>query len=133
MTARSVTQWLLIGTGIIWLIWDIIAAANGKSGDTISELITWYASTKPFIAGGFGILCGHFFIPGPVKRRSVIALVVYGLLTVAAGLLGRASSEMATLNADIIWLYFIGGLAVGGIFWAQDHKKIAEEQNAGDN
>lgn len=66
---NEITMWLLIVTGLVWLIWDIalyLKMYNNPKVSTISVMITkfsWYSPALPFVVG---VLMGHWFWPSGV-------------------------------------------------------------------
>jgi hypothetical protein len=52
--------WVLVGLVVALTAYDIYAVTNGKSGDTISEVIRWL-SQRPIVPFLFGLICGHLF------------------------------------------------------------------------
>jgi hypothetical protein len=61
MDTRTITGWIVFFTIVVLVIFDAFMVANGKPGDTISEVITEAAHRWPVIAFAFGLLCGHLF------------------------------------------------------------------------
>ena len=58
---KNITICILVGTAIVLALWDVFAAAQPVSGDTISEVI-WAVSAKhPIIPMAIGVICGHLF------------------------------------------------------------------------
>jgi len=62
----STSGMIIIATGLIWLLWDVVA----YFGDfpTLSREITnfsYYSPLAPFV---IGFLCGHWFFPVKVDK-----------------------------------------------------------------
>ena len=64
MSLNDVTTWVLIGTALVWLIYDVFLYLKRQSDpkvSTISIMITgfsWYSPALPLVAG---ILIGHWW------------------------------------------------------------------------
>jgi hypothetical protein len=111
------TNILLIFTGIIWLVIDIIIAINQQWTSTISYRL-WSASDDfLFIPYGFGVLMSHFFAPNYFKKiaellRRIIWISVSSMMFI-----------YAVCNLYLYpghkFIYFIIGLGVG-LLWVQD-------------
>ena len=52
--------YLLLAGVVLLFGYEFWAAANGKPGDTISEIV-WRASKRPILPFAFGLLMGHLF------------------------------------------------------------------------
>lgn len=63
MTAKSVTVALILAAIVILGGWNIYAAANAQSGDTISEIVLSASLRRPIIPFVVGVVCGHLFWP----------------------------------------------------------------------
>jgi len=60
---KKVTIAVIVGTILAVSAYDVIPAANQKSGDTISEVLLKAARFAPVVAVAWGILTGHLFWP----------------------------------------------------------------------
>lgn len=57
----TTTWWIVVGTAVLWILWDIYAYNRWGNAATESVLIDyWTTKFKPvlFLAG---FLCGHLF------------------------------------------------------------------------
>jgi hypothetical protein len=61
-------MWILFAVTIALIAWDVHVATNAVRGDTISELILFWAHQHPTLPFAFGILMGHLFWP-QIERR----------------------------------------------------------------
>ena len=56
---------IFVTTLIVWLGYELVAATNGRPGDTISEIVWGLVRSKPFAATllvlAIGVLLGHLF------------------------------------------------------------------------
>lgn len=60
---RKATVWIIIGTVVALILWDIFVAVEPEDGDTISEVVLGWARRSPAIPFAVGFLCGHLFWP----------------------------------------------------------------------
>lgn len=63
MSKLEITAGIMIGSMLLWLIWDIIVAVTKPRGDTISEVTLSFWARRPYILFMAGYLCGHLFWP----------------------------------------------------------------------
>lgn len=61
MDAKQITGIVMIVGIVGWIAWDIVVAANGIPGDTISEITMGIAQAAPIIPLAVGVICGHLF------------------------------------------------------------------------
>jgi hypothetical protein len=54
------TWWLIVGTAVIWIVYDILMYLEYGNKATESVLIDKWARIKPFLFLA-GFLCGHLF------------------------------------------------------------------------
>ena len=58
---KNITICILVVGAITLALWDVFAAAQPVSGDTISEVV-WAVSAKhPIIPFALGVVMGHLF------------------------------------------------------------------------
>lgn len=62
INSRIATGLLLVGTGLVWLIYDLFAFAMFPEA-TISIVITDFSYYSPALPFVFGVLIDHWFIP----------------------------------------------------------------------
>jgi hypothetical protein len=56
------TTVIIIWVAIVALIaWDLFMVANGKPGDTISEVMLQQAQRHPILAFAMGVVAGHLY------------------------------------------------------------------------
>ena len=121
MDLRSYTVVGLLVVLAIVLFWDIVVATNRARGDTISEVVLFYARSSFSLPFGWGLLAGHFFWPGErwlasssgfwtTMVISLAVLLVDGLTSFEPWLLRRYPIVMA-----------VPGLLIGHFLWAQGH------------
>ena len=60
---KLVSQFMLVATLIIWLLWDIVAYSQGGQGATLSVIITDFYYYSPSLGLFAGILIDHWFLP----------------------------------------------------------------------
>jgi len=58
MNPQTITQWLIIGTVAVWIVWDVIAYQWGGTPATISA---WWWKAERWQVFLAGVLCGHLF------------------------------------------------------------------------
>lgn len=120
---RKITKILLVVVAVVLIVYDFIPFSDSTPGDTISEVVMYYAMrlfTLPFV---FGALCGHFFWawdghhPKPLVLLPALAVLI-GLDTVthvfSIGLLLTAQAY------PILW--FVPGVFFGHFFWPQQQE-----------
>jgi hypothetical protein len=56
------TLFVMIGTALLLIAYDIFVAVNGVSGDTISEVFL-FLSAHPALPFAWGVLAGHLCWP----------------------------------------------------------------------
>jgi len=115
---RKITKALLLITAITWIVWDFVPFFDPTPGDTISEVICYYALrciTLPFV---FGVLVGHFFMPVSENAeqypKSLITLLV---LTIGIDILIYKINMIGVFHYPIIWV--LTGIGVGAALWQQ--------------
>ncbi len=68
---KTATRILLIGTVVVWAVYDVLAIRLGGVEATISYQIQWVTNQwwGASIVFAFGYLCGHLFAQSrPVER-----------------------------------------------------------------
>jgi hypothetical protein len=55
----TITTWIMLGTAIVWLVWDVYLYAYDK--ETISQKMYKASKITMVIPFMFGVLCGHWF------------------------------------------------------------------------
>ena len=110
---EAISKILVIVTGIIWAVYDILPFMTKKRGDTISEVIAVWGSKFLTLPLAFGTLMGHFFWvnPGAVPSPTVLASLL--LSSIAYDIINARTSE--TKIPAIIPLLI--GIPIGHYFW----------------
>jgi hypothetical protein len=63
MNWRKVTKILLVTVAVVLIVYDFFPFFAKERGDTISEVILYYALRCFSLPYTFGVLAGHFFLP----------------------------------------------------------------------
>jgi len=120
MRYRDISKWLLVATAVVWAAYDFLPFFDPSKGDTISEVIAYYAVRVSFIPYAFGVLCGHFFWtrdgrhPRPQFLIPISASVT--MLDVVAHVFGV---EFLRLLQEYPMAFFAFGIPIGTMFWPQ--------------
>lgn len=64
MTGDRITEWVLVGTALLWLAWEGVIVWKRKQGErwkTISMVLQRRAYEFSIIPWSFGVLCGHWW------------------------------------------------------------------------
>jgi hypothetical protein len=78
---EKITNSIIVITGIIWLLWDIVIAITGN--ETISEkLHRWAKDCSATIPFSFGFLCGHWFFKEPGHLTIWTYLIILSTFTI---------------------------------------------------
>lgn len=113
------TKWFLLISGIIWLVYDIIMAANGKKGDTISEVTLFYSFKNSFIPFAVGYLAGHLFWPRKKEELNIFISIGLGIVL---GIITFFINRLSGISFyPIIWMTV--GIPLGHFIWWQEIKK----------
>ena len=120
MDWRKVTKWILAITAFVWIVYDFIPFFDPAHGDTISEVMLYYALrlfTLPLV---FGALCGHFFWPrdGSYPKPKVLIPVLVGVIVLDVIAYRFDIGFLKYLQTFPFVLFFVG-FPVGVIFWPQ--------------
>lgn len=67
--SRKITIGILVVITVLLIAWDIVVAANARSGDTISEVTLGFAMRHPVLPFAIGVICGHLFWPQRLTRK----------------------------------------------------------------
>lgn len=121
------THWLsfitIVAVTVYIILTDIPLALNKVQGDTYSERIKALAQAHMLVPAFAGVVCGHWFWPGPMWLTgwgSAFVLALCVILLVA----GDVANSYATLpfidhlekNPQLVFMFFFG---VGHIAWSQ--------------
>ena len=123
MNWRKVTKILLVVVASVLILYDFIPFMDQERGDTISEVILFYAMRSFTLPVVFGVLCGHFFwaweghYPKPKILVSGLAFVV--LLDVLSHVFDIGLLRFAQ-TYPILW--FVPGIPLGHFFWPQQRE-----------
>ena len=128
MEWRHITMALVVGTLIIWLVYDIFVASNKKLGDTESEVIRDY-TVYPVIPAAMGAVLGHWTILGyRIIDNSfsglLILLGIGSVLILWSALAKNGKGGQSLINAHKYaekrpYIPTIIGYALGGLLWGQ--------------
>lgn len=117
---RPVTKVLLLVTAVVWAAYDVIPFLNPDRGDTISEVILYYAMRSFFLPYAFGVLCGHFFFPRDPAIQRPKVLIPLSLAVVAYDVVAHV------FNVDVMlcpqaypFIPFLVGIPIGVLLWPQ--------------
>jgi len=116
---RKITKILLVVVAAVLIIYDFFPFFSGKRGDTISEVIQYYALhcfTLPFV---FGTLMAHFFWPRNGTIRPKVLLSLLGL-SICLDVLSYTLDIGVLLKAHAYpMIAFCVGIPVGVLFWPE--------------
>lgn len=113
----NITKWVLWGTAIVWIIWDVVISGKGH---TESQMIAEFARkfvTAPFV---FGILMGHWFFNRKTARYELWPVFV-GLIVLVGLFDGVWHWTMHESRAWYRWpgIWLVLGIPVGSFFFPQ--------------
>lgn len=117
---------------ISYIIWDIFLATNAVKGDTISEVVLFYAKRSLFLPTTLGVLLGHFFwpiynnhlhnrLPGWAIVTILVTLGLFGIGFDIMNALRGLSNGSAFLTFLLKWPIILAlfGILVGHFVWGQ--------------
>ena len=114
------TTYLLIATGAIWALYDLIPAFAKAKGDTISEVLKNGAYRLWMIPLYFGVLGGHFFW----NRQSYMGDTKYYILgcfvLITIGLNIWSIKVGYTPTRFIVSILPVIGYVIGHLIWTQN-------------
>lgn len=123
MEWRKVTKVLLVTVSAILILYDFIPFTDQARGDTISEVVMYYALRLFTLPIAFGTLCGHFFWPWeghyPKPKVLLSALAVVLILDVVAHVFSLPFLQEAQ-TYPIVW--FFPAVPFGHFFWPQQRE-----------
>lgn len=123
MNWRRVTKWILVLTAVVWAVYDFIPFFNPTRGDTISEVMLYYALRLFSLPFAFGVLCGHFFFPRDGVRPRPLPLVLGVLLVIGLDVLAYATESTVSTALQHLQTYpfiaLVVGIPHGVLFWPQ--------------
>jgi hypothetical protein len=120
---KKLTKYFLAISGLIWIVYDIIVAFNGKEGDTISEITLFYSFKNSFIPFAIGYLIGHLFWP---RDEEEIKLPVSILFGIAFGISCFVINRFSAITINPI-AFVIAGIVLGHILWFQKSKNVGDK------
>ena len=60
---RHWTIWILVGTAVLLVVWDVVAYFGAGPAATISRVMLDWAGAHPIVPFMLGVIAGHFFWP----------------------------------------------------------------------
>ena len=120
---RKISGTIIVLTIVIWSVWDIIPFTNAESGDTLSEIILYYALRSFSIPFGIGIFCGHCLFPVKDAKQYPLILVYVGVAVISYDIIAHAF-DIAVMQCPQAYPYvpFIIGIPVGILLCPQSRK-----------
>ena len=120
MDWRKITKILLVTVAVVLIVYDFFPFFAKERGDTISEVILYYAMRCFSIPYTFGLLCGHFFFPRDGVYPKPAVLLPLGALVIGVDVLSYVLNisylhMLQTYPAGAL----IVGLPIGVLFWPQ--------------
>lgn len=129
---RTITISVIVATTIIITAYDILVYIEPTRGDTISEVLLWYAYNHPVIPWMWGGLAGHLFWPMKTYGRRVVpipffdasfptktyrthSLITLVIATVTLGVMPFAGILLSMNPAT----FLLPGIAAGHWGWPQ--------------
>ena len=120
MNWRKITRYLLLITAAVWIVYDFFPFFDPATGDTISEVIAYYALrlySLPFV---FGVLCGHFFFLRDGRYPKPKILLPVALLVIATDVIAHLTQNLIMLHLQTYpCVPLLLGIPFGFLFWPQ--------------
>jgi hypothetical protein len=117
---RPVTKVLLVVTAVVWAFYDVIPFLNPDRGDTISEVILYYALRCFSLPFACGVLSGHFFLPRDGAKQHPRILIPLTLITIAYDVVAHVFQVSVMLCPQAYPIVpFLVGIPVGTLLWPQ--------------
>lgn len=120
---RLASRVLVVVTGLVWAIYDVLPSVNGGRGDTISENLRDWSRTLWVLPFFWGALSSHLFLnvgQHPVHYRTLFyALACLTLFLLGANLFSYFGWDWVAP----LWfrgLVFVVGLVLGMLLWGQN-------------
>lgn len=128
---RPITKILLITTAVVWAVYDVFPFLNPDRGDTISEVILYYALRSLFIPYAFGVLSGHFFFPRDGACQKPRILVPLSLAVLSYDVAAHVFDVPCMLcSQSYPYVPFLVGIPLGTLLWPQSRSdKIPEVED----
>lgn len=113
----TITKWLIAGTFIVWILWDVVLAKNNSP--TESMVITQFARTHTILPYLIGFICGHWFWTRKTTWKSgwMWALPVFLGLIVWDYFWNKSGGEVVWFRHPVLWLPI--GIVSGSYLWGQ--------------
>jgi len=112
MNTKKITKYSMLIAFIIVVIYDIVMAANGIKGDTISEITKNAFKYTGGVFFGLGYLIAHLGWYSDKRKPILLSMLV---LIVGGIICGFIQSKLLIMPI----LYIIPGIPLGHIFWCQ--------------
>jgi hypothetical protein len=112
---EDITKILLVTTGVVWAVYDIIPFLSKERGDTISEVISKFGKKYITIPFMFGVLMGHFFWTSDADPKPLILVLVIALIVLFDFINNKYFSKEVSIPSIVIMMV---GIPVGHYFWA---------------
>jgi hypothetical protein len=120
MRLRTLTKIILIVVGVGLALYDVIPFMNPEKGDTISEVIAYYALRSLFLPMLFGVLAGHFFVPRDGADQKPLVLVGIALALLAYDTIAAVYNvPFMQMSQTHPICPFLIGIPVGALLWPQ--------------
>lgn len=120
---RHVTMLIIVLVALFLAFYDVIPFKDPGRGDTISEIILFWALRCFSLPYTFGVLAGHFFIPRDGGKPRPIVLITLLALIIVLDVVTRVCNIGQLLDAQKIpFIAFAVGVPIGPLFWPQQRK-----------
>jgi hypothetical protein len=127
---QSIVNMILVATGIIFVLIEIVMNLNGNEDDTsnvvIHKLIKY--DKLIFIPFAIGAIVGHLFSGTYSKSLlqlhfpNYAELLAVGILFVFAFVLNRIGKKLKAISNWLIHFLLITGILYGHFFWSMNNK-----------
>jgi hypothetical protein len=131
---RPVTKILLVTTALVWAVYDVFPFLNPERGDTISEVILYYALRSLFIPYAFGVLCGHFFFPRDGAKQKPKILIPLSLFVLMYDVIAHVFDVSFMIGSQSYpYVPFLVGIPLGTLLWPQSRSDKIPDVNSEEN
>jgi len=120
MKLRTVTKIIMVVVGVGLAAYDFIPFLNPERGDTISEVMLYYALRSFTLPLACGVLSGHFFFPRDNGSQYPKALISIGIVGVVTDVITHVFDIAPLLSAQHMpGIPFLIGIPIGAFLWSQ--------------